>query len=79
MPFKVFGADSMRLSIKKSWGIFPIKQKFDTMAAFLYNKNFQTRLVSSSKTCYHCADLLLRRSKTARWYSFSDLSKLIWF
>ena len=25
----------MLLSIRKSWGIFPMKQKFDTMAAFL--------------------------------------------
>ena len=26
----------MLVSIKKSWGIFPIKQKFDIMAAFFY-------------------------------------------
>ena len=79
LPIKVFQADLMLLSIRKSWRIFPIQQKFDTMAAFLYSKNSETRLVSSSKTCYHCADLVLRRSKTARWYSFSGLSKLIWF
>ena len=79
MPIKVLRANSMLVSVKKSWGIFPIKQKFDTMAAFLYSKNSETKLVSSSKTCYHCADLVLRRSKSARRYSFSSLSKLIWF
>ena len=52
MPIKVLRANSMLVSIKKSWGIFPIKQKFDTMAAFLYSKNSESRLVSSSKICY---------------------------
>ena len=28
----------MLLSIKKSWGIFPIKQKFNTMAAYSNQK-----------------------------------------
>ena len=35
MPIKAFQADSMLLSIiEKAWVMFPIKQKFDTMAAF---------------------------------------------
>ena len=78
MPIKVLGANSMLVSIKKSWGIFLIKQKFDTIAAFLFSKNYETRIVSSSKTCYHCVDLVLRRSKCAWWHSFSGWNKLIW-
>ena len=49
MPIKVLWANSMLVSVRKLWGIFPIKQKFDTMAAFLYSKNFETRIISSSK------------------------------
>ena len=32
---KVEQADSIMLGTRKLWGIFPIKQKFDTVAAFL--------------------------------------------
>ena len=39
MPTKVLRANSMLVSIKKSWGIFPIKQKFDTMITFIDSEN----------------------------------------
>ena len=68
MPTKVFRADSMLLGIEKSWGIFPIKQKFNTMAAFVDGKNYQNQIVLlKPKNEYHCADLLLGRSKSTRW------------
>ena len=41
IPIKVFLADSMLLSIRKSWEIFQIKQKFNTIAAFVDSKNYQ--------------------------------------
>ena len=31
-------------SIEKSWGIFPIKQKFNTTAAFVDSKNYQNQI-----------------------------------
>ena len=37
---KVLQADSIILGTKKLSGIFPIKQKFDTMASFLDNSNY---------------------------------------
>ena len=39
IPIKVLRANSMLVSIKTSWGIFPIKQKFNTMAAFVDSTN----------------------------------------
>ena len=66
MPLKVFHANSMLLSLQWSLRIFPIKLKFDTLVAFLYSKNFETRLISSSKTYYHCVDILLHCSKSTR-------------
>ena len=41
----------MLISIKKSWGIFPIKQKFDTMAAF-----FIVTMKGLRATVNHLAD-----------------------
>ena len=38
---KVLQADSIILGTRKLWGIFPIKQKFSTTAAFFYSKNVQ--------------------------------------
>ena len=37
---KVLGTDSIILGIRKLWRMFPIKQKFHTMAAFLDNPIF---------------------------------------
>ena len=37
---KVLGTNSLILGTRKFWQIFPIKQKFDTTAAFLDNPNF---------------------------------------
>ena len=39
MPIKVLRANSMLVGIKKSWGIFPIKQKSNTMTAFVDSEN----------------------------------------
>ena len=39
MPIKVLWANSMLVGIKKSWGIFPIIQKSNTMTAFVDSEN----------------------------------------
>ena len=68
MPVKVFQGDSMLLSIGKSWGIFPIKQKFNTMAAFVDSKNYQNQIsLVKPKNEYHRAELLKQKRKTAQW------------
>ena len=68
IPIKVFRADSMLLSIGKSWGIFPIKQKFNTMAAFVDSKNYQNQIsLLKPKNVYHCAELLQLIRKSAKW------------
>ena len=47
----------MLLNIGKSWGIFPIKQKFNTMAAFVDSKNYQNQIsLLKPKNEYHRAD-----------------------
>ena len=39
MAIKVLLANSMLVDIEKSWGIFPIKQKSNTMTAFVDSEN----------------------------------------
>ena len=68
MPTKVFRADSMLLGIEKSWEIFPIKQKFNTMAAFVDSKNYQNQIsLLKPKNEYHRAELLKHKRKSAQW------------
>ena len=68
MHIKVFQADSMLLGIEKSWGIFQIKQKFNTMAAFVDSENHQNQIsFVLPKNEYHRADLLQLKSKSAQW------------
>ena len=58
----------MFVSIEKSWGIFPIKQKFNTMAAFLDSENCQNQIsLLKLENEYHRADLLRRKTKSAQW------------
>ena len=58
----------MFVSIEKSWGIFPIKQKFNTMAAFVDSENYQNQIsFLKPKNEYHPADLLQRERKSAQW------------
>ena len=58
----------MRLSIGKSWGIFPNKQKFITMAAFVDSKNYQNQInLLKPKNEYHRAKLLQQKRKSAQW------------
>ena len=58
----------MLVSIKKLWGIIPIKQKFNTMAAFVDSKNYQNQIsLLKPKNEYHCAELLQRKRKSAQW------------
>ena len=59
---KVFLADSKLLSIGKSWDIFPIKQKLNTMAAFVDSKNYQNQIsLLKPKSVYHRAELLMKK------------------
>ena len=52
----------MLVSIKKSWGIFLIKQKFNTMAAFVGSKNYQNQIsLLKPKNEYHHAELLQQK------------------
>ena len=68
MPIKVLRANSMLVDIKKSWGIFPIKQKSNTMTAFVDSENHQNQIsFVLPKNEYHRADLLQLKSKSAQW------------
>ena len=70
----------MLVSIEKSWGIFPIKQKFNTMTAFVDSENCLNQIsLLQPENEYHRAVSLRRKTKSAQWYSFSGWSKLIWF
>ena len=54
--------------MEKSWGIFLIKQKFNTMAAFVDSKNYQSQIILlKPKNEYHRAELLIRKRKSAQW------------
>ena len=67
MPIKVFRADSMLLSIGKSWEIFPIKQKFNTMTAFVDSKNYQNQMsFFQPKNEYLCADFQRCKNQPAQ-------------
>ena len=58
----------MLLSIGLSLGIVPIKQKFNTMAAFVDSKNYQNQIsLLKPKNEYHRAELLQRKRKSAQW------------
>ena len=58
----------MLLIIAKSWGTFPIKQKFDTMAAFVDSENCQNQIsLLKLENEYHRADLLQRKGKSVQW------------
>ena len=68
VPINVFRANSMLVSIKKSWGIIPIQQKFDTMAAIVDSENCQNQIsIFQPENEYYRADLLLCKSKSAQW------------
>ena len=68
MPKKIFQADWMLLSIRKSWGIFPIQQKFNTMAAFVDSKNYYNQIsLLKPKNEYHRAVSLQQKRKSAQW------------
>ena len=57
----------MLFSIGKTWGIFPIKQKFITMAAFVDSENHQNQIsFFQPENEYHRADLLWRKIKPAQ-------------
>jgi len=54
----------MLLNIEKSWGIFPIKQKFNTKAAFVDSKNYQNQIsLLKPNNEYHHAELLQRKKE----------------
>ena len=58
----------MLLSIGNSWGIFQIKQIFNTMAAFVDSENCQNQIsLLKLENEYHRADLLQRKTKSAQW------------
>ena len=68
MPIKVLRANSMLVSIKKPWGIFPIKQKSNTMTAFVDSENCYNQIsLLQPENEYHCADLIWRKTKSAQW------------
>ena len=58
----------MLLSIGKSWEIFQIKKKLNTMAAFVDSKNYQNQIsLLKPKNEYHRAESLQRKRKSAQW------------
>ena len=68
MPIKVLWANSMLVSVKKSWEIFPIKQKFNTMTAFVDNEKCQNQIsFFQTENEYNRVDLLQRKSKSTQW------------
>ena len=80
IPIKVFPAKSMLVSIKKSCGIIKIKQKFDTMAAFVGSENFQNQTIFiQPENKYHCAEICHGAKLNLHNGSKFWRKKLIWF
>ena len=68
MPIKVLQANSMLVDIEKSWGIFPIKQKSNTMTAFEDSENCLNQIsLLQPKNDFHCAELLQQKRKSTQW------------